>query len=96
VDSIAESGFLDWICGWFASPINTDAAHFLADCEHPELMAANDRMAIGWSAHPTSELRNLLWGGCEPVWSQRLGGYVARLADVPFAVRIEPIAPHYG
>jgi len=96
VDSIAESGFLDWICGWFASPINSDSPNFLADCEHPELTAANDRMAIGWSAHPTSELRNLLWGGCEPVWSERLDCYVARLADVPFAVRVEPVAPYYG
>lgn len=96
VDSIGDSGFFDLVCGWFASPINQDSVSHLADCEHPELQAANDRLSIGYSSHPTSELRNLLWQGTEPVWSEQLGCYVARLADVPFAVRIEPTAPYYG
>ena len=95
IDSIADSGFLDWVCGWFASPIRTDSINYLADSEHPELQAANDRLSIGYSSHPTSELRNLLWQGCEPVWSDRLNCHVARLADVPFAVRVEPIVPSY-
>jgi hypothetical protein len=95
VDSIADTGFFDLVCGWHASPINSDAVGYLADCEHPELQAANDRLSIGYSSRPTSELRNLLWQGCEPVWSERLACYVARLADVPFAVRLEPTAPYY-
>jgi hypothetical protein len=95
VDSLADSGFLDWVCGWFASPINTASVGYLADCEHPELRAANDRLSIGYSSHPTSELRELLWQGCEPIWSERFGCYLGRLADVPFAVRLEPTAPYY-
>ena len=95
VDCLAESGFLDWVCGWFASPINPASINYLADAEHPELQAANDRLCIGYSSHPTSELSQLLWQESEPVWSERLNCYVARLADVPFAVRIEPVAPYY-
>jgi len=37
-----------------------------------------------------------LWQGCDPVWSDQLRCHVARLADVPFAVRVEPIGPSYG
>jgi len=96
VDCLAETGFLDWVCGWFASPINPASINYLADAEHPELQAANDRLGIGYSSHPTSELRQLLWQESEPVWSERLNCYVARLADVPFAVRVEPVAPYYG
>ena len=96
VDSLGESGFFDLVCGWFASPINKDSIGYLRDCEHPELQTVNDRLSIGYSGHPTSEVRNLLWQGTEPTWSEQLGCFVARLADVPFAVRIEPTAPYYG
>jgi hypothetical protein len=96
VDSLGDSGFFDLVCGWYASPINTDAIGYLRDCEHPELQAANDRLCIGYSSHPTSEVRNLLWQGTEPVWSERLGCHVARLADVPFAVRLVPTEPYYA
>lgn len=96
VDSLADTSFLDWVCGWYASPINTESVNYLADCEHPELQAVNDRLCIGYSSHPTSEVREHLWQGTEPVWSDRHGCYVARLADVPFAVRLEPSEPCYG
>jgi hypothetical protein len=96
VDQLAETGFFDLVCGWYASPINKDSFCYEADCEHPELQAANDRLSVGYSSHPTSEVRNLLWQGCEPVWSERLGCYVARLADVPFAVCLVPTEPYYA
>jgi len=96
VDSLAETGFLDWVVGWHASPINQDSVSYLADCECKELQAVNDRICIGYSSHPTSEVREHLWQGTEPVWSDRHGCYVACLADVPFAVRLEPSEPCYG
>lgn len=96
VDQLAETGFFDLVCGWYASPINSESVSYLADCEHPELQAANNRLSVGYSSHPTSEIRNLLWQGCEPVWSEQLGCYVARLADVPFAVRLVPTEPYYA
>jgi hypothetical protein len=96
VDQLAETGFFDLVCGWYVSPINSESGSYLADCEHSELQAANDRLSVGYSSHPTSEIRNLLWQGCEPVWSDQLGCYVARLADVPFAVRLVPTEPYYA
>ena len=97
VDSIADSGFLDWVCGWRAEPIRSESSSdLLALLEDSELSAANDRLSIGYSSHPTSELRSLLWQGTEPVWSERHGCYVARLADVPFAVKLHPTEPCYG
>jgi hypothetical protein len=91
VDQLGETGFFDLVCGWYASPIAS-----LADSDCRELNAVNDRLSIGYSSHPTSELRNLLFDGCEPVWVERLGCYVARLADVPFAVRLDVVSPYYG
>ncbi len=96
VDSIADSGFLDWVVGWWCSPVNREAVSFLADCEHPALTRANDRLSIGWSSHPTSELAELLLIGSVPAWSERLGCWVGRLDGVPFPVRMEPQAPCYG
>lgn len=96
VDSLADSGFLDWVVGWYASPINRDSVSYLADCECRELQAVNDRICTGYSSHPTSEVREHLWEGTEPTWSERLGCYVARFADVPFAVRLEPSEPFYS
>jgi hypothetical protein len=96
VDRLGETGFFDLVCGWHASPINPDSVSYLADSECRELQAVNDRLLIGYSSHPTFELRNLLMDGCEPVWVERLGCYVARLADVPFAVRLDVVGPSYG
>lgn len=90
LDDIAESGFLDWVVGWYASPINTDS---VSDCR--ELETINDRIRVGYSSHPTSEVRDLLWHNTEPTWSEKLNCYVARFADVPFAVRLEPSEPYY-
>lgn len=95
-DNIGETGFLDWVCGWWASPINPDSVSHLADLECRELGRINDQLAIGWSSHPTSHMRDLLAKGCEPVWSERLGCYVTRFDGVPFATKIEPVGPYYG
>jgi hypothetical protein len=95
VDCLAETGFLDWVCGWFASPLNSASENLSGDSDHPELRAANDRLSIGYSSHPTSELRGLLWQGTEPAWSYRHRCHVGRLADVPFPVRLTPTAPYY-
>jgi len=95
VDNIAESGFLDWVVGWYASPINEDSPNYLADCDCRELQAINDRICTGYSSHPTSEVREHLWQNTEPTWSDRLNCYVARFADVPFAVRLQPSEPYY-
>lgn len=105
VDNIGETGFFDWVVGWYASPINPSSPTFASDVEHPALRAANDRLAIGYSNWPAGEVDRLLIGcGCDryghatpaPTWSERLGCYVARLDGVPFAVRLEPVAPFYG
>jgi hypothetical protein len=96
VDAPAETGFFDWVVGWYATPVNTASVGYLADCEHPELQAANDRLSIGYSSHPTSELAELLMIGTVPVWSERLGCWVGRLDGVPFPVRLEPVASYYG
>jgi hypothetical protein len=92
VDNIAETGFLDWVVGWYASHIR-EVELF---AELYDLVEINSRLAIGYSSNPTCELRDFLMPGTEPAWSDRLGCYVARLADVPFAVRLEPIAPYYS
>jgi hypothetical protein len=92
VDNIGESGFLEWVVGWYARPICDDA---YGDVDDPDLQRANERLSVGYSSHPTSELRRLLMPNTEPAWSDRLGCYVARLADVPFAVRLEPTTPYY-
>ena len=91
VDNIAESGFFDWVCGWFASPIATDY-----DSEYRELQTVNDRICIGYSSWPTGELRENLMPKTEPAWSEKHGCYVARLSDVPFPVCLYPEAPCYG
>jgi hypothetical protein len=82
--------------GWWAEPINPDSVDYLAKLEDPELQRANDEMGQGWSSHPTSHVRELLWPNTEPTWSERLGCYVARLRDVNFAVRLQPADPFYG
>lgn len=95
VNNVAESGFLDWVCGWYASPVDTASPDCLAKQEDATLSRINERLCIGYSSNPTSELRELLFPDTEPVWSERLGCFVARLADVAFPVKLEPIAPYY-
>ena len=97
VDSVGDSGFLDWTLGWHASPINSDAVDFLAKCEDQTLQRANDELSNGWSSHPTSHLlQDVIMPNTEPTWSDRLNCWVARLKDVDFAVRLEPQEPCYG
>jgi len=95
VDNVAETGFLDWVVGWWAEPINPAATDHQAKLEDQELQRANDEMGVGWSGHPTSHVRELLWPNTEPTWSERLGCYVARLRDVDFAVKLQPCEPYY-
>lgn len=90
VDRIGESGFFDWVCGWFARPIAADY-----DSDWPALQRWNDRFSVGYSGWPTGEVRDALTSK-KPAWSDKHGAYVARLEDVPFPVILEPVAPYYG
>lgn len=89
VDNIAETGFLDWVCGWHAEPLPHDA-----DAEWPALRALNDRFAIGYSSWPTAELRDALISK-EPAWCDTRKAWLARLQDVPFPVVLHPVGPYY-
>ncbi len=90
VDCLAETGFLDWVCGWHASPLPADA-----DAEWPALQTLNDRFCIGYSSWPTGQVRDALVSK-EPAWSESRGVYLARLEDVPFPVALQPVAPYYS
>ena len=97
VDSVGDSGFLDWTLGWAAEPINADSVDYLAKLEDQELQRANDEMCVGWSSCPSSHLINdLIMPNTEPAWSDRLNCWVGRLRDVDFAVRLHPVEPCYG
>lgn len=96
VDSIGESGFLDWVVGWWAEPLADDVnPDILAMREDQELQRWNDRFSIGYSSWPTGEVRDAL-ASKEPAWSERHGCYVARLQDVDFPVKLHPTEPYYG
>lgn len=89
VDNLAESGFLDWVCGWHAEPLPQDA-----DPDWPDLQRWNDRFCIGYSSWPTGELREAL-ASKEPAWCDTRKAWLARLQDVPFPVVLRPEAPYY-
>ena len=89
VDNLAESGFLDWVCGWHAEPLPHDA-----DPDWPDLQRWNDRFCIGYSSWPTGELREAL-ASKEPAWCDTRKAWLARLQDVPFPVVLRPEAPYY-
>lgn len=89
VDNIAESGFFDWVVGWYAQPIADDY-----DSEFPDLQRLNDRFCIGYSSWPTGEVQDALISK-KPTWSEKFNCYVARLANVPFPVKLEPVEPYY-
>lgn len=89
VDSIADSGFLDWVCGWHASPMSIDA-----DADHPDLVSWNDRFSQGYSSWPTGQVRDAL-ASKEPVWCDTRKTWLARLQDVPFPVVLTPVGPCY-
>lgn len=87
VDSLAETGFLDFVLGWWAEPIS--------DRYDPsELDRVNDRLSIGYSSNPTCELGELAVS--EPLWSDKRNGYVCRFDGVPYPCVVRPHAPHYG
>lgn len=88
VDSLAETGFFDWVCGWFVRPVSS-----AYDAEL--LQSANDRLSIGYSSWPTGELRSLLHPGTEPAWCDDRKAYLCRLDGVPFPVIAEPTASFY-
>ena len=89
---LGDSGFFDWTLGWHASPIPSDAWW----SNDRDLEAINNRISQGYASCPSSDLASLCWNGTEPVWSDRLGSWVCRFADVGFATRIEPTEPCYG
>jgi hypothetical protein len=89
VDNIAESGFFDWVVGWYAQPIDDNY-----DSEFPDLQRLNDRFCIGYSSWPTGEVKDALISK-EPTWSEKFNCYVARLANVPFPVTLHPVEPYY-
>jgi hypothetical protein len=89
VGNIAESGFLDWVVGWYAEPIADDY-----DSEWPELQRLNERFCIGYSSWPTGEVGDALISK-KPEWSTKFDCYVARLVDVPFPVKLRPVSSYY-
>ena len=89
VDNIAETGFLDWVCGWHAEPLPHDA-----DVEWPDLQRWNARFAVGFSSWPTGEVRDAL-ASKEPAWCDTRKAWLARLQDVPFPVVLHPVGPCY-
>jgi hypothetical protein len=90
VDNIAETGFLDWVCGWHASSLRDLAG------DAGELDEVNDELSVGYCARPTSRLGELLSPNTEPAWSDKHKAFVCRLADYAFPVLVEPVAPYYG
>ena len=87
VDSIAETGFLDFMLGWWAEPIS--------DRHDPAALdRINDRIGIGYSSNPTCELRDLCVS--DPIWIESRNGYVCRFHDAPFPCIVQPHPPHYG
>ena len=89
VDSLADKGFLDWCVGWHVAPVNPARGT-------SELERINDRLTIGYSSRPTSELEQIVRAGSKPVWSERRGSWVAVLEDYPAPVLLTPLAPYYG
>jgi len=77
VDHIGDTGFFDWVCGWYAQPISDRYSH-------DELEDVNSRLSVGYSSNPTSELRDLLEAKTEPAWSDKHGAFVGRLAGIEF------------
>ena len=88
VDSLADTGFFNWVCSWFVRPV-------AEDYDSEILQTANDRLSVGYSSWPTGELRDLLHPGTEPAWSDTHKAYICRLDGVPFPVIAEPTAPFY-
>lgn len=86
VDSIADTGFLDFVLGWWLEPISGESC--------PTLDRLNDHLSIGYSSNPTYELGELCVTA--PVWSERLQSYVCRPKGLPYACKVSPFAPHYG
>lgn len=88
VDNIAETGFFDWCLGWHVAPVNP--AH-----DPGALERINDRIGIGYSSHPSSELERLIMPNSTPAWSEKRGSWVAMLTDYPAPVLLTPCAPYY-
>jgi hypothetical protein len=89
VDQIGESGFFDWVVGWYAEPVPADA-----DPEWPDLSRWNDRFATNYSSWPTGEVRDALVSK-DPTWCDTRKAWLARLQDVPFPVVLRPVSPFY-
>ena len=86
VDNIGETGFFDWVTGWYCSKLDGDVDR--------ELENINERLEIGYSSYPTGQLRDLL--RAEPVWSDKRNSFVCKLADYPKPVLCAPTSPYYA
>jgi len=81
VDQLGDTGFFEWVCGWYAQPISERYSQ-------DELERVNDRLNVGYTSNPTSELRDLLEAKTEPAWSDKHGAFVGRLAGIAFPVQL--------
>jgi hypothetical protein len=90
VDNVAETGFLDWVCSWWAEPITAEY-----DNDDAALQRWNEQFSVGYSSWPTGQVREALISK-EPAWSERHGCYVGRLEDVSFPVKLHPAEPYYS
>ena len=89
VDNIAETGLFDIVCGWYVEPVGFTAPS-------PELENINDRLCVGYSSHPTSQLSDYLLANTEPAYNKELNCYIGRLSDYPYPVKLQVTEPWYG
>jgi hypothetical protein len=87
VDSIADSGFLDWTLGYWLQPISDAYDSSLLD-------SINDRLSSGYSSYPYGELQDAVYA--DPVYCERRGAYVCRVKDVPYVCTVDVVPPYYG
>jgi hypothetical protein len=96
VDSLAETGFLEWTIGYWLSPLQPER-HVGWD-RHLEPL--NNRVCRVYSSWPYGELEDYL--ETAPIYSERHGCYVARPLcpstgkRLPYVCRVDCEGPSYG
>jgi len=102
VDSVVETGFLDWNLGYWLSPLRDGQDASLLD-------TYNEILSAGYSSSPYHELETIMisgWWALPPgrprhyvkaaLWVESRQSYVCRVAGVPYLCKVEPIPPCYG
>ena len=84
---LGDTGFLDVVLGWWATPIDERYDPQLIDSQ-------TDRIGLGYSSHPYYELERMLYAA--PIWSERHKAFLGRFRNTPYPVKLLPYAPHYG